>query len=218
VPHPQSKRAKAAKRQRAAERQQRSSGETQARAERQTASEERQRASRSQKQRRATMSSLAAWLIGIGIVGGLGFVLFNELRPGPELAGVERPSSNGRGHVDGATYATATPTSGAHSSSSPRCGVSPTPLDPALAVHALEHGVVVLWYDAARTDIALELSALANTWDSHVIVAPSNLLSDPIVATSWNRIKAYPEFVDEIDEFVETYRQRGPERVPCNIA
>lgn len=218
MPHPQSKRAKAAKRQRAAQRQQRSAGETHDRAERQAASEERHRSSQTQKRRRAVMSSGAAWLIGIVIVGGLGFVLFNELRPGPELAGVERVSSDGRGHVDGATYSTPTPTSGAHSASSPRCGVVQTPLDPALAVHALEHGVVVLWYDTARTDLGAELAALANTWDSHVIVSPSSVLNDPIVATSWNRIKAYPEFVDEIDEFIDTYRERGPERVPCNIA
>jgi len=164
------------------------------------------------------MSSAAAWLVGIVVVGGLGFVLFNELRPGPELAGVERVSSAGRGHIDGATYATPTPTSGAHSAGSPRCGVVPTPLDPALAVHALEHGVVVLWYDTTRPDLGAELAALANTWDSHVIVSPSSALSDPIVATSWNRIKAYPDFVDEIDEFIDTYRERGPERVPCSLA
>jgi len=217
VPHPQSKRAKDAKRQRAAQRQQRSGAVTQDRAERQEASEQRRESSRSQKQRRATISNAAVWLIGIVVVGGLGFVLFNELRPGPELAGVERPSSQGRGHIDGATYATPTPTSGAHSSGSPRCGVVPTPLDPSLAVHALEHGVVVLWYDTTRTDLGAELAALANTWDSHVIVSPSSVLNDPIVATAWNRIKAYPDFDAEIDEFIDTYRERGPERVPCEI-
>ena len=83
-------------------------------------------------------------------------------------------------------------------------------------MHALEHGAVVLWYDAARPDLALALAMIANEWSSHVIVSPSLDLREPVVATAWERQKSYTEVVPEVSEFVETYRKRGPERLSCD--
>ncbi len=155
-------------------------------------------------------------MTGVLLVGALGYLLWNELRPGPELAGVERPSYDGRGHRSGVSYASSTPTSGAHDSRSPSCGIYPTPLAPSQAVHALEHGVVVLWYDPSRPELLGDLADVANGWGSHVIVSPSDGLGAPVVATAWNRLKAYPDVVTEVEEFVETYRRRGPENVSCD--
>ncbi|MFQ5557232.1 MAG: DUF3105 domain-containing protein, partial [Acidimicrobiales bacterium] len=100
---------------------------------------------------------------------------------------------------------------------SPPCGVYSTPLDPSLAVHALEHETVVLWYDPARPEIGAELAALVGRWDSPVIVSPSDRIDEPIVATAWNRRKGYDEVTAEVEEFVDIYRRRGPENVPCEV-
>ena len=216
--HPQSKRAKAAKRRRATERRQRAAEGHSGRAERRAASEERRDRGRARKTRRTRIRTSAAAVIIVTMLGGLAYLVFNDVRPGPEVDAVERPSYRGRGHVIGASFASSTPTSGAHDSRVPTCRVYANPLEPALAVHALEHGVVVLWYDASRPELALDLANIANEWTSHVIVSPSTDLSEPVVATAWRRQKSYTEIVPELSEFVATYRNRGPEKVTCDQA
>jgi hypothetical protein len=145
------------------------------------------------------------------LVGG--WFLF---KPGPELVGVERPHDDGRGHVQAATYDGPTPTSGQHRSASPPCGVSQQVLPLDLAVHALEHGVVVFWYDESQPELAQELGEVVDNFRSHVIVSPSINLESDIVATAWNRRVDITNGSTEAQEFAETYRQRGPESVPCN--
>ena len=158
-------------------------------------------------------SAVALGLVAFAVVVGGGWLAF---RPDPELAGVSRPSNRGGGHVAAATYDSPTPTSGPHEARAPRCGTYRDPLDPALAVHGLEHGAVVLWYDAERPDLADQLGGATEEWDSHVIISASDEIDQPIVATAWGRLKAYDASDPEITEFVRTYRQRGPERQPCD--
>lgn len=156
---------------------------------------------------------------GLVIVAGVVAVfLFQTLFPG-ELEGVERPASLGRTHVpQGQTvsYEDAAPTSGPHYAQSPRCGVFSSELEAEFAVHALEHGAVVVWY---RTDLEAELAPalrdIVRQFDDRVILSPNASISDPVVATAWNRRKAYTGADPEIREFIEVYRGRGPERVPC---
>jgi len=216
MPHPNSKRAKLDKQRRAAERR-KGAADRQGRAERHAATEERLDRTRSRKRRNSRVWNLALGATAVLLIGGVGYLIWDEVRPGPELIGVERPNNDGRGHRSGATYVSATPTSGAHSSRAPACGVYQTSVEPSLAVHALEHGVVVIWYDPARPELGGDLAVIANEWDSHVIVSPRAGLDSAIVATAWNRLKSYDTADPEIDEFIDTYRRRGPENVPCNL-
>lgn len=168
----------------------------------------RHRAARRRKLRNVAASAL---LVTIVIAGA-----YLVLRPDPEVAGVTRPAGQGRGHVAGATYDSATPTSGRHNASSPTCGAMNQSLEPDLAVHALEHGTVIVWH---RPDIDDELRAratdLLREWDSHWILSPNPGIDQPFVATAWNRLKAFDEPTEDLREFVDTYRRRGPERVDC---
>lgn len=51
-----------------------------------------------------------------------------------------------------------------------------------------------------------------------MLISANASLDQPVVATAWNRLKAYDAADDpEITEFVETYRRRGPERQPCDL-
>ena len=153
---------------------------------------------------------------GVVVVAALGVVLYPRLVP-QELPGVTAPSNEGRAHVESGetvAYGTATPTSGPHSAGAPRCGVLSQQLAPELAVHALEHGSVVIWYQPDFDDVG-DLRIIVNRFDDRVILSPNGQLDQPIVATAWNRLKAYQTIDPEIEEFIETYRGRGPENVRC---
>lgn len=153
------------------------------------------------------------------LIVGVATAAWYFLRPDPEVAGVERLPSAGRDHVAGgqATYDTPAPTSGAHPASVPSCGTTSAPLDPGLAVHALEHGAVVVWYQPALgEELRDPLLEILRQWDSHWILSPNPDIDRPVVATAWNRRKAFDGAGDDVLEFVDTYRRRGPERVACD--
>lgn len=189
-----------------------------------TAAEEKKRQRRFERQRQETAAKHRIQLrrrvrnitVGTVLVALIGVGGFFVLRPGSEVEGVIRPPNRGRNHVSNATYNTPTPTSGPHNPSSPRCGFVSQGLPPDLAVHALEHGAVVVWY---RPDIDAEVQARAlvqlQEWDSHWILSPNPGIEEPFVATAWNRLMVFDEPGEGLAEFVDTYRSRGPERVSC---
>lgn len=216
MPHPNSKRAKAAKAKRKIARAEVDKSapdykEHLVQSEQRQADKLLQRRRKAAAKKRRTYSTYA--IAALVVIGG-SWLLF---RPGPELVGVERPQNDGRGHVANASFGDSTPTSGAHSASAPACGTYPSPLSLDLAVHALEHGTVVLWFDQASPNLASELEDVMAEWDSHVIVSPSADLEAPVVATAWNRRLEFSEAGQGVADFVDTYRKRGPESVRCDI-
>ncbi len=174
---------------------------------------ERKKAARRRRTRNGALLTLGLVVSGLAV-----FALVRVLFP-PELPGVEQPLYLGTGDVPaGQTvqYGTATPTSGRHSASSPRCGIYSQQMPTELAVHGLEHGVVVLWYSEENDQIAAELRQIVGNFNDHVILSPNGDLDRPVVATAWNRLKSYDDADPEIEEFIETYRNRGPEQgSPC---
>ncbi len=159
------------------------------------------------------------WAIGTAVVVLLAAAAWwGFLKPDPEMEGVERLPDQGRSHVADATFDSATPTSGDHSGRSARCGVYTSPLELDLAVHALEHGAVVLWYEAEQPALGQALVSATDRWDTHVIITPGSGLDAPVVATAWNRRMLFPTVDESVAEFVATYRNRGPESVPCDPA
>lgn len=168
--------------------------------------------------RRRRVKQAAIGLVVLAVVGVAGFGVFREWFPS-ELDGVEKLPSLGREHVpqgQAVRYDTPTPTSGTHAGSSPRCGIFSQQMPLELAVHALEHGGVVIWYRPNVDDqIASRLREIVRRFDDRVILSPNTELTEPVVATAWNRRKAYEGPDEEIAEFVETYRGRGPESVSC---
>lgn len=157
-----------------------------------------------------TVTVAAVVLVAVGVGG------FFAFRPDPEVEGVIKPPDRGRGHAPNATYDTPTPTSGPHRAAAPPCGPASQGLELDLAVHALEHGAVVVWHrpdlDDDLRDDALEV---LREWDSHWILSPNPGIDEPFVATAWNRLKRFDAPGEGLREFVDTYRQRGPERVDC---
>lgn len=157
-------------------------------------------------------------LVGVAVIGTAGFFIIQKASP-PELPGVAKQPYDGRSHAaegQPVDYGTATPTSGTHSARSPRCGILDQHLPLEFAVHALEHGVVVVWYQPTLTDeVVSGLRAIVNRFDERVILSSNAGLTDPVVATAWLRLKAYDGADPEIEQFIETYRNRGPESFGC---
>lgn len=189
--------------------------EKRARREERKIAEAKARATASRKKKIRTGLSVAA---GVLVVGTAGFFIVQKAIP-EELPGVETQTNNGRGHVtnnESVAYGTATPTSGSHSGRAPGCGILGQPLPPEFAVHALEHGVVVIWYQPSlETSVINDLTSMVRQYDDRVILAPNPSLTDPVVATAWTRLKTYSDADPEITSFIETYRNRGPESLRC---
>ncbi|KAA3641456.1 MAG: DUF3105 domain-containing protein [Armatimonadetes bacterium] len=156
--------------------------------------------------------------VAVVVLGALGFIIVDKAIA-DELPGVFQQADEGGGHVESGepvVYATATPTSGVHAARSPRCGVYDQQMPAEFAVHALEHGVVVIWYQPSMTTEEIsDLEGLVNRFDDRVVLSPNAQLSQPVVATAWNRLKAYDSIDPEIEQFIETYRNRGPEIFRC---
>lgn len=184
------------------------------REERKAAELEAKLAAARKKRIRKILGAVAAILI----VGTVGFFIFQKANPG-ELPGVAQQPNEGRDHLlvgETFAYGTATPTSGRHAARAAACGIFSQPMPLEFAVHALEHGTVVIWYQPTlEPDVIDELETIVNGFDDRVVLSPNLQLTDPVVATAWNRLKAYPSADPELQDFIELYRGRGPESVRC---
>ncbi len=167
--------------------------------------------------RRRTRIGLSV-LAAVAVVGAIGIVIVDKA-VADELPGVSQQAYEGRDHVESGqtvAYVTATPTSGTHAASSPRCGIYSQQMPAEFAVHSLEHGAVVIWYQPSlATEEISDLEAIVNRFDDRVILSPNAGLTEPVVATGWNRLKAYDGADPELEQFIETYRNRGPESFSC---
>ena len=184
--------------------------------------EERKRAEAEAKRKAERARKVRVAALSVATVAALLVAGWFIFQPDPELAGVEKPSFAGAEHVaqgQPVGYDSATPTSGNHDPRSPRCGLTTDEMPRELAVHALEHGAIVIWYRPdLQEELLPDLQNLIDGWDSHVLISPNSAMSDPLVATAWNRLKRYDGFDEELDEFISTYRRRGPESLDCPIA
>ena len=195
--------------------------DTAKRAEKRARRQERQaaeaRATQVANRKRRTRIGLSV-LAAVVVVGALGFVVLDKA-VADELPGVSQQAYEGRDHVESGqtvAYVTATPTSGTHAASSPRCGIYDQQMPAEFAVHSLEHGAVVIWYQPSlATEEISGLEAVVNRFEDRVILSPNAELSQPVVATGWNRLKAYDGADPELEQFIETYRNRGPESFRC---
>lgn len=117
----------------------------------------------------------------------------------------------------GVVYDSYPPTSGAHAVSALKAGVLRAPIsyDPAQtpnlyeAVHSLEHGYVIVWYEDLRADeVAWLRSRFAGA--HKVIVAPGSSLptGDHIVLTAWARRQDCRLLSEAaVDAFIDRYRE-----------
>lgn len=87
------------------------------------------------------------------------------------------------------------------------------------AVHSLEHGYVAIWVkpDLSKADMD-QIYRVFSSYKLDVVVLPHASLTVPVAATVWHR-RLLLNKVDAqvLADFVEAYRNQGPEAIPHNV-
>lgn len=183
--------------------------------------EERKAREESARRAKRRRQALITWG-SVGVVLALiGLFVWSQVKPKPEVEGVEKMSFEGDDHLAqgaGYNYEDPVPTSGPHSPNPAPCNAFTQPVPLVRAVHAMEHGTVILWHRPDVDDEVREtLEDLRDQYDSHVIVSPNPDIEDAIVATAWRRRMRFENVENPLlAEFVDTYRKRGPEDIDCD--
>jgi hypothetical protein len=136
----------------------------------------------------------------------------------PQLARVETEADRGGTHVPSATPVAGGepfPLSGPHWPRATPSGFYKEPQPKGELIHALEHGQVVVYYDAlgfkGRSVLMQWTGQFAAPW-SGLIAVPHKGLGDDLVVTAWRRrlrLDAFDEAA--LAAFMDAYMGRGPE-------
>lgn len=185
--------------------------------------------------------------IALVIIAAVTIFIFNERSAETEAAAapegvpadeagcdpVEEHEEEGNEHVDGGTdvqYETSPPTSGDHWPTEliTDAGFYPDTVPEESLVHNLEHGQVVIWYDAnASSDLVDDLERFTDSQnDPDAIGAGAStppIISVPYddvpegksyVMTAWTQSQACSSYsLEAINEFREKFQGRSPEPI-----
>lgn len=183
---------------------------------RRLAAEERRREQEAAERRKKLKKS--ARRLAVPVLAGLGVVVAAVFlfRPEKELPGVEKVDTKaimaGLGYVlpgDVDDRLDDLP--------APECGVVED-LTAEELYSDLRNGAVALFHRPDDTATAAALEALAAGFESHVVVAPNDRLTQSVLAISWGHRKAYDDAGDAgLAEFTEVYRQRGRAGEDCPL-
>ncbi len=102
----------------------------------------------------------------------------------------------------------------------PACGVLDQPVSSGELLYSdLYNGAVVLWHGIGDEATAAALAELVETagFDSHIVVSPNPEVTEGVLATAWERRKAYEAVGDELGEFIEAYRLQAPKHAGCDL-
>ena len=116
-------------------------------------------------------------------------------------------------------YSSAPPTSGPHWGAPAPWGIHSEPLPNEWQVHNLEHGGVMIQYNTEDQNLITQLRRFAqkqSDFPCFLIVAPYPDMQFPVAVTAWG-VRDTMESYDEarLQEFVDAYLNKGPERLPC---
>jgi hypothetical protein len=103
-------------------------------------------------------------------------------------------------------YNSTPPTSGPHSGFTIATGIYDSPVRDAQAVHAMEHGHVIIHY---APDVSTQDIAVLHRYPVDVILTPHPGLPDPIALTAWGRIDLLPALNEpRTEKFISALRGR----------
>ena len=129
------------------------------------------------------------------------------------LREVKISPSEGAGHLslgERVRYQSDPPTSGRHEAAPVAPGFYDKPQPPAMLVHSLEHGNIVIYYDRPGFEVDRSLRAWAvlhsGTW-SGLIVTPEPGLGKAVILTAWKRLLHLDSFsANAAAAFIDAYR------------
>ncbi len=166
-------------------------------------------------------------IVGIGllvIVGLTAIVLFALLAPGQSATVGQPQAMDGRTHIEegtaGGPYSSTPAASGPHWPTPLQWGVYPSAIPQEPAIHNLEHGGIVIWYQTDQvspTEIA-ELADYTREWNVgeryKVLVAPwaGDDFGSPIAVVAWTWLLYLDEIDTELmDTFIDQHYGDAPE-------
>lgn len=168
----------------------------------------------SRTKRRVTTSSQKSgkrWIIwGAIILGATGLIvaLYLNIRGPLPIAGLEIFSRQARGHVEeDIAFGELPPVGGQHRNIWQNCGIYEEVVEPAYAVHSMEHGAMWITYQPDLDDDAVaELQDIVRG-ESFIILSPYPGLRSPVVLSAW-QVQLELDGVDNgrISDFIEQYR------------
>lgn len=134
------------------------------------------------------------------------------------LSAVERQRASTGGHLapgQSAGYRERMPTAGVHDPKWIDPGVYGRPQTATRLVHSLEHGMIVVYYDAPPAEVMAQLESWAGLYGgpwSGLVLAPMPGLGEEVVLTAWERMLRLEPFDSAAAAaFIDRFRGRGPE-------
>ena len=136
------------------------------------------------------------------------------------IAGTEEFTIAGREHIAEGTkstnYNSNPPTSGSHWAAPANKGIYDQALPDERILHNLEHGYIWISYKPEISpDVINNIKNIVNEDDWKIVMAPRAENDSQITLAAWGRLlkMGEPDY-QKIKDFVETYRNRGPEKTP----
>ena len=170
---------------------------------------------------------LAVWAVLIGVIAVAGWFGIQAITPEPLENDYSRIMRNeGSSHVQEGTrvtYQSNPPTSGNHWATPLRDGVYDTEKPDEGAIHSLEHGRVWITYKPDIGQEAIDAIKDALKGQFGIIVNPRAVNETDIALSAWMRLDTFNLNEDgtldtkRILDFIQRYRNKGPEYVPQSI-
>lgn len=94
------------------------------------------------------------------------------------------------------------------------------PLLDEITVHNLEHGGINIFFNTDDEQLIDQLKALAlrqQGFPCYLITAPYPGMNQKVALAAWGAVEYFDRYDDDLmQEFIDFYRNNGPERVLCN--
>lgn len=160
--------------------------------------------------------------IGAIVLLGIGFFVWQNMRPGVGAAVPEMPATHVALDTDPGTYNSNPPTSGKHYPQTITAGFYDTnnyTFPAGYLLHNLEHGYVVIWYncdklsESACSDLKTQIKSVMDELGNNKLIAyPWPSLEVPVAMTTWGRVQKFQTFdADQIKAFYRANLNRAPE-------
>jgi hypothetical protein len=160
----------------------------------------------------STRTAIIAGAVVLGILI-MAYLLYLNLRPAPEIAGVVNHPRPSAGHESDIVYdfTALPPVGGTHNPAWQNCGIYEEPVEAQFTIHSMEHGAVWITY---QPDLPQEqIVQLQDTvrGQNFLLLTPWPNLQSPVVLTAWGIQLEVDSADDErIEQFIERY-QVGPQ-------
>ena len=116
-------------------------------------------------------------------------------------------------------YNSAPPTSGTHWRVPAPWGIHSEPLPNERQVHNLEHGGIMIQYNTEDQNLITKLRRFVqkqSDFPCFLIIAPYTDMQFTVAVTAWGLRDTMDSYDEErLQDFVDSYRNKGPEQVPC---